>query len=155
MNSDFKDLLSAFAKAGVRYLIIGGYAVSKHTEPRYTKDLDIWIDNARENAEIVFHALLEFGAPLQDISVDDFTQPTLVYQIGLPPSRIDILMGLKEMNFSECWHRRESVEIGEFTIYYISIPDLIENKERAGRPQDLVDAQKLRMRLNEPTVNSP
>ena len=67
MNSDFKDLLSAFAKAGVRYLIIGGYAVSKHTEPRYTKDLDIWIDNARENAEIVFHVLLQFGAPLQDI----------------------------------------------------------------------------------------
>ena len=147
MNSDFKDLLGAFEKAGVRYLVIGGYAVSEHTEPRYTKDLDIWIDNSIENANCVVDALYEFGAPLLDVTVQDFTVPTLVYQIGIEPSRIDILMGLKEMNFDECWERRETVEISGLTVNFISIPDLIANKERAGRPQDLIDADNLRKKI--------
>lgn len=147
MNSDFKDLLDTFADAGVRYLVIGGYAVSEHTEPRYTNDLDLWIDNSIENANKVVTALHEFGAPLQDVAVEDFTVPTLVYQIGIEPSRIDILMGLKEMNFEECWERRETVEFSGLTVNFISIPDLIANKERTGRPQDLIDADKLRKKL--------
>jgi hypothetical protein len=99
MNSDFKELLKIFGREKVRYLIIGGYAVAKHSEPRYTKDLDIWISNSRENAERVYQALKEFGAPLANITVKDFTMPTLVFQIGIEPSRIDILMGLKELDF--------------------------------------------------------
>jgi hypothetical protein len=79
MNSDFKELLKIFADAKVEYLIIGGYAVAKHAEPRYTKDLDIWIDNSRENAERVYHALKEFGAPLTNITIEDFTIPTMVF----------------------------------------------------------------------------
>ena len=82
MNSDFSDLLQALNEGEVEYLIVGGYAVAKHTEPRYTKDLDIWINNTRENAERVFQALRAFGAPLGSVSVDDFTIPDLVFQIG-------------------------------------------------------------------------
>lgn len=149
MNSDFKDLLSAFAKAEVRYLIIGGYAVSKHSEPRYTKDLDIWIDNSKENAERVFSALKSFGAPLHDVSVDDFSVPTLVYQIGIEPSRIDILMGLTDMSFEECWQRRETASVAEIPIEFISLNDLIDNKMRAGRPQDLIDVEKLQKKVGD------
>ena len=111
MNSDFKELLKIFAEKKVEYLIIGGYAVAKHAEPRYTKDLDIWISNSQENAERVFQALKKFGAPLKDIEVKDFTIPTLVFQIGIEPSRIDILMGLKELDFGKCWEKRTTAII--------------------------------------------
>ena len=149
MNSDFKELLKIFADAKVEYLIIGGYAVAKHAEPRYTKDLDIWINNSPENAEKVYLALKEFGAPLTTITIDDFTIPTLVFQIGIEPSRIDILMGLKELNFNECWKRRATAKIGEIEAHFISIDDLIFNKKLAGRPQDLRDAEMLEMKKNE------
>jgi hypothetical protein len=128
--------------------VVGGYAVSEHTEPRYTKDLDLWVDNSVENAERVVDALRAFGAPLRDATVHDFTVSTTVYQIGLPPSRIDILMGLEGLDFNDCWQRRENSMIGEMPINYISIADLIVNKERAGRPQDLIDAENLRKKAN-------
>jgi hypothetical protein len=147
MNSDFKDLLRIFEETGVRYLVIGGYAVAEHVEPRYTKDLDIWVDNSSENARLVIEALRDFGAPLLDVSQDDFVIPTTVYQMGLPPSRIDLLAGLSEMNFSACWDRRKVVKMGEITINYISAEDLLANKELAGRRQDLIDAENLRKKL--------
>ncbi|MGI8669873.1 MAG: nucleotidyltransferase [Aridibacter sp.] len=146
MNSDFKELLKIFADKKVKYLIIGGYAVAKHAEPRYTKDLDIWISNSRKNAELVFQSLQEFDAPLQDISVEDFTIPTLVFQIGIEPSRIDILMGLKDLDFDESWQRRATATIGDIEIHFISIDDLIFNKQLAGRPQDLRDVEILKLK---------
>lgn len=144
MNSDFKDLLRLFEKGEVRYLVVGGYAVSEHSEPRYTKDLDLWTDNSFENAGRVVGALREFGAPLLDATIDDFANPTMVYQIGLPPSRIDILMALKGLDFEDCWQRREESTISGMRVNYISITDLIINKELAGRPQDLIDASLLK-----------
>ncbi len=149
MNSDFKELLKIFGEAKVKYLIIGGYAVAKHAEPRYTKDLDIWISNTRENAERVYSALKEFGAPLNNITIEDFTIPTLVFQIGIEPSRIDILMSLTELDFDECWERRATAEIGEIEIHFISIDDLIFNKKLAARPQDLRDAENLELKKRE------
>ncbi len=154
MNSDFKELLKIFAREQVRYLVIGGYAVAKHAEPRYTKDLDIWIDNDLENAERVYLALKEFGAPLQNITVNDFTLPALVFQIGIEPSRIDILMGLKNLNFNDCWERRAAAMIGNTEVYFISIDDLIKNKQISGRPQDLSDAEILELKKkNESEIN--
>ena len=146
MNSDFKELLKIFGERKVEYLIIGGYAVAKHAEPRYTKDLDIWISNSEENAEKIFHALKEFGASLTNVTVEDFTIPTLVFQIGMEPSRIDILMGLKELNFEECWKRRAIAQISDFEIYFIALDDLIFNKRLTGRPQDLRDAEILQLK---------
>lgn len=146
MNSDFSDLLRALNDAKVEYLIVGGYAVGKYTEPRYTKDIDIWINNSIDNAERVFQALQAFGAPLGDVTVDDFSAPDLIYQIGVEPSRIDILMGLESMDFENCWKRRVTAELDELTLNFISIADLIENKERTGRPQDLIDARNLRQK---------
>ncbi len=149
MNSDFKELLKIFAERKVKYLIIGGYAVAKHAEPRYTKDLDIWISNSIENAERVYQSLKEFTAPLTDITVEDFTIPTLVFQIGIEPTRIDILMGLKELDFEECWKRRSTSIIGDLELHFISIDDLILNKTLAGRPQDLRDVEILKLKKGE------
>jgi len=144
MNSDFKDLLRAFNDADVRYLVVGGYAYAEHVEPRYTKDLDVWIDRSTENAERVLVALRDFGAPLTELSLADLTIAGTFYQIGLPPNRIDIISQLEEMDFIDCWERRKTVCIGDLTINYISLDDLIENKERTARPHDLADAEHLR-----------
>jgi predicted nucleotidyltransferase len=144
MNSDFKDLLRAFNVAGVRYLVVGGWAFMEYAEPRYTKDLDLWIDRTQDNPERVLRALREFGAPLRDLTVDDLMAPDTFYQIGLPPNRIDIITQLQDMSFTECWERRKTVQLGDLRVEYISISDLIANKERTGRPHDLDDAEKLR-----------
>ena len=145
MNSDFKDLLKAFSEEGVRYLVVGGYAYAEHVEPRYTKDLDVWIERSPQNADRVLSALRKFGAPLRDLSKDDLTSADALYQIGLPPNRIDIITQLEAMAFAECWERRKTVEFGELSVEYISARDLLE-KQRAytGRPHDLVDAEHLR-----------
>lgn len=144
MNSDFKDLLRAFSEEEVRYLVVGGYAFAEHVEPRYTKDLDVWIERSEENADRVLAALRSFGAPLAELSKDDLTSPDTYYQIGLPPNRIDIITQLEEMDFGACWQRRKTVRMGELNIEYIGIDDLIENKERTGRLHDLADAEHLR-----------
>lgn len=148
MNSDYKDLLKEFESADVRYMIVGGYAVSEHTEPRYTKDLDLWIDNSPANAQRIISALQSFGAPLRDVTAGDFDLPGFAYQIGVPPARIDILTELEGLNFEECWSRRKSLELDQINVHYLAISDLIVNKELAGRPHDLEDARKLR-KMNE------
>lgn len=147
MKSDFSDLLQSLNDAGAEYLVVGGLAVIVHTEPRYTKDIDIWINNSRINAERVYRALGEFGVPLIDVTVEDFTTDDLVYQIGVEPTRIDILMGLEEMDFVDCWARRVPETVEGVNMNVISIRDLIENKERTARPQDMIDAANLRAKL--------
>lgn len=144
MNQDFVELLQIFSDAQVRYLIIGGYAVIKHSEPRYTKDLDVWVSPDAENAEKVYTALVEFGAPLSELSPSDFTQKGYFFTMGLAPSRIDVLFDLSKLDFEECWQRRVNARIGETEVYFISREDLIINKEAVGRLQDLADAEKLR-----------
>ena len=113
INSDYRDLLKTLNAAGVRYLVVGAYAVMAHTEPRYTKDLDVWVDPAEANAHAVFLALAEFGAPLQGITAWDFTQPETFYQLGVSPVRVDILTSLSGIEFAAAWERRVNVERGE------------------------------------------
>ncbi len=144
MNQDFKDLLEAFVKEGVRFLIVGGYAVIRHSEPRYTKDLDIWVSPDPLNAERVFRALDEFGAPLEELTPQDFSRSGYFYTMGRAPGRIDILLDVTGLQFEECWTKRSIVLLGDLEVNYISRDDLIVNKEAVGRLQDLADAEKLR-----------
>ncbi len=144
MNSDFKDLLEAFNAAGVRYLIIGGYAVIKHTEPRFTKDLDLWVATDIENSEKVYAALVEFGAPIEDLGPSDFAQPDAFFTMGLSPSRIDIMFDLNGVDVGQAWERRVEGMFGDVPVHFIGRDDLINNKEAVGRLQDLADAEKLR-----------
>ncbi len=142
-NSDFRDLLNLLNEAKVRYLVVGAYAVIEHTEPRYTKDLDVWISSDRENAERTYAALKAFGAPLSNISVDDFTDPDTVYHMGRPPARVDVLMGLKGLEFEASWKNRITSAYGEVPTQFLSSQDLIVNKRLVGRPQDLMDVESL------------
>lgn len=143
-NPDFRELLKLFEKHNVRYLIVGGYAVMKYSEPRFTKDLDIFIATDQNNAVGVFSALKEFGAPLENLSIDDFAHKGYFYQMGRPPLRIDIMMSIPGIEFDEAWKNREVVQIDDFKILFISRSDLIQAKEVSGRPQDNIDVEKLK-----------
>lgn len=144
MNSDFKELLLALEKFGAEYLVVGGYAVMAYTEPRYTKDLDVWVRPEALNADRVFRSLAHFGAPLDDVAVDNFATEGLVFQIGMAPVRVDILMSIDGVNFSEAWDRKKRMDLGGVECWVLSPQDLVVNKELAARPQDLMDAHNLR-----------
>jgi hypothetical protein len=143
VNSDFTELLNLFNVNGVRYLVIGGYAIVQYAEPRFTKDLDLWISTDPANAKAVFHALREFGAPLADMTEKDFAEEGYFYQMGVPPVRVDVLMGIPGVNFEEAWRNRVEVDFEGLVVRFISKPDLIKAKLAAGRAQDLKDAASL------------
>jgi hypothetical protein len=144
MNSDFKELLQSFAKHDVRYLIVGGYAVILHTQPRYTKDLDIWIEPTTENAVKTAQALREFGVPLIEITEADFANEATQFMIGRPPNAIDFLTSVPGVKFADCWAKKISITDLGFAVHYLSREDLIAAKEFAGRQQDKADVEELR-----------
>lgn len=144
INADFRDLLRVFDESGVRYLVVGAQAVGLYAEPRFTKDLDVWVDPTAANARLVWEALRRFGAPLRDVSLEDFQDPRLVYQIGVEPHRIDVLMGLPRIRFSTAWRRRRVFKLGGISVNVLSSADLIRSKRLAGRPQDLLDVSLLK-----------
>ena len=143
VNSDFSDLLRIFNNNNVKYLVIGGYAVVQYAEPRFTKDLDLWVSTDSANAESVFKALREFGAPLTGLTEKDFSEEGYFFQIGIPPMRVDVLMGIPGVKFDECWQRRLEVDFEGLKVNFISKMDLIVAKRASGRPQDLLDADSL------------
>jgi hypothetical protein len=145
MYPDFKELLSAFNVHRVRYLIVGGQAVSFHAQPRATKDLDILISPDPENSKAVFAALVKFGAPIGGVTAADFTTPGTFYRMGTPPVMVDIMSKIGGVDFDAAWARRVHVAIDDtLTIPVISRNDLIAAKISAGRPQDLADVAALR-----------
>jgi len=143
INSDFSDLLRIFNDNNVKYLVIGGYAVTQYTEPRFTKDLDLWVSTDASNAAAVYKALREFGAPLADMTEADFAEDGYFYQMGVPPVRVDIMMGIPGVQFAEAWERRVKVDFDDLPVFFISRQDLITAKRTSGRPQDLIDADSL------------
>ncbi len=143
LNPDYFDMFKALNTAGVRYLVVGAYAYGFHVEPRTTKDLDIWVDPEPENARRLYQALADFGAPLQGVTQEDFCNPELVYQIGIAPNRIDILMGLEGVVFQEAWKNKIEASYDLEKIYIVSREDLITIKRIAGRAQDIEDVKGL------------
>ncbi|OPZ25879.1 MAG: hypothetical protein BWZ02_02260 [Lentisphaerae bacterium ADurb.BinA184] len=144
-NPDYSDLFSIFNAERVEYLVAGAHAVIFYAEPRYTKDLDVWVNPTPENARRVWRALARFGAPLSGVTEADFTDGTLVYQIGVEPNRIDILMGLEPLRFESAWAARTTTAYDGVPIGVLSRDDLIRCKRAAGRPQDLLDIQRLEL----------
>jgi len=145
VNQDFRDLLRVFNEEKVRYLVVGGYALIKHSEPRYTKDLDLWVSPDEENAKRVLQALIKYGAPVSSMSPVDFTREGYFFTMGLAPNRIDILFDLKGLSFDAAWQRRVCEVTGGIEICFLSRVDLIIYKEAVGRKQDLADVEKLRI----------
>jgi len=145
MHQDFKELLSAFNAGQVRYLIVGGYAVSYHAQPRATKDLDILIGADAENSEAVYSALAKFGAPIEGLSARDFAEPDNFFRMGTPPVMVDIMPKITGVEFEAAWSRRVHVQIDDnLSVPFISRQDLLVAKLAAGRAQDLIDVDSLR-----------
>lgn len=144
---DYRDLLKILNRHKVRYLIVGAYAVTYYSEPRYTKDLDIWIEPEERNAKKAYQALKEFGSPLKNITLKDFTNKKLIYQIGVEPVRVDILMGLQNMTFDFAWKQRCTTTFDKIKVNIIGIKELIKLKKKTKRPLDKIDIESLRYRL--------
>jgi len=145
MNSDLIELLAAFEDNGVKYLVIGGYAVGLHAEPRYTKDCYLWIATDPDNAQAVYKTLKQFGAPLFGATPEDFQGEDEFFFFGEPPNRIDILMGPPGgVFFEDAWKERITESLDRVPIHYISRRHLIQLKQASGRPIDKRDVKALR-----------
>jgi hypothetical protein len=146
IDQDLKELLLALNAHAVEYLVVGGYAVGVHAEPRSTKDLDIFIRASHKNSVAVYQALAAFGAPLAGYTPDSFrNEPTSVFQIGVEPSRIDILQSIEAVTFDEAWDSRvEGLVDGEVPAHIISREHLMRNKLAIGRDQDIADVTAIR-----------
>lgn len=145
MDKDLRDILFALNAHDVKYLLVGGYAVGVYTEPRTTKDLDVFIKSDAENSPKVFRALAEYGAPLDGLTSDDFNnRPGTVFQIGTPPLRIDILQRISGVNFDEAWEDRVEGTLDGIPTHVISKEHLIRNKLAVGRKQDILDVENIR-----------
>ena len=143
MNRDFAEMLSALSEAGAEFLVVGAHALAAHGIPRATGDLDVWVNSTPENAARVITALKAFGAPLADLTLDDLTKPDTVFQIGVVPSRVDILSGISGVRFSDAWPRRIVVVIEGIEVPLLGRADFVANKRASGRPRDLLDIQLL------------
>lgn len=145
-NQDFREFLQSLNDHNVRYLVIGGYAVAFHGHPRYTKDLDVWVLVDRDNAQRLVAALEQFGFASVGLTDKDFLDPKTIIQLGFPPSRIDILVGLEGMEFSQCFRDRIETTLDGLKVNFISLDDLRRAKRIAGRPIDLDDIDQLSAR---------
>lgn len=144
VNPDFRDLFAALNGARAEFLIVGGYALAVHGTPRFTKDLDVWIRATPDNAQRVWKALLEFGAPFGDLTLEDLSTPGIVFQMGLPPNRIDLLTAIDGVDFAVAWGHKFPSKYGDQAVMVLGFEELIRNKEATGRPQDALDAKTLR-----------
>lgn len=145
VNRDYRDLLASFTAADVRYMVVGAYAVTFHSRPRFTKDLDVWVEPSADNAHKVYGALARFGAPLaaQGVRPEDFQRAGVVYQMGVPPNRIDVQTSVDGLDFAAAWPRRVLAAYGDAQVAYLAKADLIVNKRATARPQDLEDVKAL------------
>jgi len=143
LNLNFKEFIASLNDNGVRYLVVGGYAVALHGHPRYTKNLDIWIEVSLVNAASLVKALKKLGFESLGLKEDDFLVPDQVIQIGYPPSRIDLIGTLSGIVFEDCYLVRLHVEIDGVEVDFIDLENLKKNKLASGRYQDLADLEEL------------
>ena len=145
LNEDFQDVLRLFAEAEADFLVVGAYALALHGAPRASGDIDLFVRPTPGNAARVFDALVRFGAPLaaQTVAVGDFAKPDMVYQVGLPPRRIDVLTSISGVTFDDAWATRETATLHGVPIPYIGRDAFIRNKQASGRPKDLADVARL------------
>ena len=143
LNKDYRDMIECLLKAGVDFMLVGGYAVALHGWPRTTFDIDFWIMANPENAKAVVQAIRAFGAPLMDLTEADFHKPGMVFQIGAAPQRIDIISAIDGLDYAEAVGRAVRMNVDGLAIKVISLDDLIVNKRASGRPKDIADALAL------------
>jgi predicted nucleotidyltransferase len=143
LNRDHLDLLRTFIDGDVRFLVVGAHAVGYHVEPRATGDLDVWIEPTPDNAGRAHAALAAFGAPLSELTVTDLATRGIVFQMGLPPNRIDVMTEISGVEFADAWPARVEASVGGLRFPVIGFEDLLANKRAAGRPKDAGDVDAL------------
>ena len=148
MNPDFLDLLTALVRAEARFLVVGAHAMAAHGVPRATGDLDVWVHASADNATRVWEALIEFGAPVRacGLSEADLTVPGVVFQMGEPPGRIDLLTSITGVDFDEAWSTRSMHRVGTLDVPFLGRTALLHNKRATGRTKDLADIEILERR---------
>jgi predicted nucleotidyltransferase len=143
ITKDFSEFLKLLNEAGVKYLVVGGYAVNFHGYPRYTRDIDFWVWPDPENIEQLLVALRDFGFGALGLSVEDFSDPANIIQLGYEPYRIDLMTEIEGLDFEECYAGRDIRDLDDVKVDFINLPKLIEAKKTAGRLKDLADADEL------------
>ncbi len=143
LSRDFREFIELLNANRVKYLVVGGYAVACHGYPRYTKDLDVWIELSTDNAHKMIIALEQFGFGSLGLEAKDFLEKEQIIQLGYPPNRIDILTTLKDLDFEDCYNSKIEVEMHGLQIDFIDVENLKKNKRATGRLQDLADAENL------------
>ena len=152
MNLDFIDFLAALLRADARFLIVGAHAMAVHGVPRATGDLDVWVAPHPDNAERVWTALLDFGAPVRTLglSARDLAADRMVFQIGIPPQRIDVLTSVTGLQFDAAWRTRRILRVNDLDLPFLGREELLRNKRETGRLKDLADANTLDRRDEAP-----
>jgi predicted nucleotidyltransferase len=153
LPKDLIDLLSKLNDCGVEYLVIGGYAVAAHGYPRFTQDLDIWVNHSRDNAERVADALDRFGVDVKKISTDLLSRPKTLISFGREPVKIEILTSVLGVEFSKSYKKRLVIDIQGVPVSIINLKDLLKNKKTTGRPEDLADVSRLTRKRKFPSKN--
>jgi len=143
LNQDLQEFIQSLNDNQVRYLVVGGYAVALHGHPRYTKDIDVWVEISPDNAKRMVKALDQFGFASLGLKEDDFLVPDQIIQLGYPPNRIDVISTLEGVDFEVCYAARVEVVIDTVPVNFIDLENLKKNKKAAGRPQDLADLEQL------------
>jgi len=142
-SRDLREFIQALDKHAVRYLVVGGYAVAFHGEPRYTKDLDVWIELNPDNAARLVEALDAFGFGSLNLRVADFLIPDQIIQLGYPPNRIDLLVSLLGVDFETCYAAKVRTVMDGVVVNFIDLENLKKNKRATGRLQDRADLESL------------
>ena len=143
IQPDFRDLLKLFNDHGVEFIIVGGYALAFHGAPRFTGDLDLFIQPSPGNARNVLKALAEFGFDFPNLTLDDFQKPDTVVQLGLPPIRIDLITSISGVSWEDADAHKEPGSYGEIPVCYLGRNEFIRNKTASGRKKDLADLEAL------------
>ena len=143
MNPHFAAILRLFHEENVEFLVIGAHALAAHGHVRATLDIDLWVRPTPENARRVWRALERFRAPLSKMEIGDFAEPEVLYQIGVPPSRIDIMTSVTGLEFDAAWSRRIMATFGDIVVPVLGGQDLRAAKRAAGRLKDLADLEEL------------
>lgn len=143
LNQDFKEFIESLNANQVRYLVVGGYAVAIHGHPRYTKDIDIWVEVSPENATNLMRALDQFGFGSLGLTSADFLETDQIIQLGNPPNRIELFTALPGVDFAVCYPLRVEIELDNIRVNFIDLENLKKNKRASGRHQDLADVENL------------
>ena len=143
VSPDYEELFKTLNAYKIKYLVVGAHAVAFYAQPRFTKDLDVWVPVALNDGQRVYDALKAYGAPLRDLTPESLTDPGMILQIGVAPVRVDIMMHVPGVTSQDAWTRRVKARYGKTPIHMLGLSELIKAKRTSGRPQDKLDLAKL------------